>query len=439
MCAPLALLVALLPTTPRAQTGEPDAAYRDALTWLREAARDTVGHGGDPARLDTLGVALLQVGRTTDAGRVFARALAADSVNRTAQAALGKLALFAGRLDEARERLAAAGDADGAAADRYAASLRAGDWRAAAAEATAASDEGRVPLLEALAEGGAWALSPGPDRGRVLFERTWPVPVIDVKLNGRRVRMVVDPGLEDMLVDPSAFRVCKLEAVPGERGVMWNGSRIAVRNAIAPSLEIAGMTLTTVPAGVFELHRYSRETVPQEPDLAGVIGLQALRRFVPTIDWTNARLELARPGTTIPAGGTRVPFELWGEGELMVQGTLAGSRRLWILLGTGLPSAGVGAPEALFSELGIKPGVMARLVKGAGQYLQGNPWAQATVSTVTVGPLASDRMRAWVGAFDTAEVLRHGVRRDAMLGPDFFRGRRMTIDWDRQELVFEEK
>jgi hypothetical protein len=44
----------------------------------------------------------------------------------------------------------------------------------------------------------------------------------------------------------------------------------------------------------------------------------------------------------------------------------------------------------------------------------------------------------WSGALDPAELWRHGVRRDALLGGEFFRDRRLTIDWQRHELVVEE-
>jgi hypothetical protein len=39
---------------------------------------------------------------------------------------------------------------------------------------------------------------------------------------------------------------------------------------------------------------------------------------------------------------------------------------------------------------------------------------------------------------DATELWRHGVRRDAVLGPGILLKRRMTIDWTRRELVFEE-
>ena len=80
----------------------------------------------------------------------------------------------------------------------------------------------------------------------------------------------------------------------------------------------------------------------------------------------------------------------------------------------------------------------SKLAKGAGQFLQGHPWSSVVVPTVTVGPIARDRLAGWSGALDSAELWRHGVRRDALLSSDFFRGRRVTIDWGAHELVFED-
>ena len=42
----------------------------------------------------------------------------------------------------------------------------------------------------------------------------------------------------------------------------------------------------------------------------------------------------------------------------------------------------------------------------------------------------------WGGVVDVQEFWRHGIRRDAILGPAFFRDRRVTVDWEKRELVF---
>jgi hypothetical protein len=133
-----------------------------------------------------------------------------------------------------------------------------------------------------------------------------------------------------------------------------------------------------------------------------------------------------------------VPFEMWGASELTVYGSLAGSRRMALVVQTGVPACGVGAPQEVFDEIGVKPGFMSRVVKGAGQFLQGRPWASVVVSTVALGPVVKDKVPGWLGALDASEMWRHGVRRDALLSSEFFRGKRVTILWDRHALAFEE-
>jgi hypothetical protein len=60
------------------------------------------------------------------------------------------------------------------------------------------------------------------------------------------------------------------------------------------------------------------------------------------------------------------------------------------------------------------------------------------VPSASVGGVTSGKLDAWAGAMEPSELWRHGVRRDALLSNDFFRGLRVTFDWRGRELVFEE-
>jgi hypothetical protein len=257
-----------------------------------------------------------------------------------------------------------------------------------------------------------------------------------VKLNGESVLMAVDTGASDLIVDASAARRVGLVTVPGEWSTFWNGSRVAVRGAMARRLEIAGFTIQRVPAGVTGLRQWSIYVNPQGEPVAGVIGINLLRRFTPTLDYARNRLVLRRPEVPAPPSedDARIPFETWGESELTVYGTIAGGRRMAMVLQTGLPGCGIAAPAEVFDEVGVKPGGLAKLVKSAGQMIQGRPWAEVSAPAVSVGPIARDKVTGWSGALDSAELWRHGVRRDAVLAGEFFRGRSVTIDWARREL-----
>jgi hypothetical protein len=261
-----------------------------------------------------------------------------------------------------------------------------------------------------------------------------------VKLNGQSVLMAIDTGARDVLLDQSVARRCKVRELPGQRIEFWMGSRLAVRNAMVDRLELGGARIARIPAGTLSLRKWSIEIHPHSEQVAGVIGLEMLRRFTPTLDYRKSRLELRPRDATLSVaeGAQRVPFQIWGLSELTVFGSISGGRRMALVVQSGVPGCAVGAPAEVFEEVGVRAGVLSRMVKGAGTWLSGRPWSRVTVPTVTLGPVAADRVAGWSGALDSSELWRHGVRRDGLLSHDFFRGKRVTFDWDGQELVFEE-
>lgn len=412
----------------------PDASFRDAQLQLRYATRDTAGHGNDVARLDTLAVALLRLGRVPEARALFQRTLTANPGDPAACAALGKLALWSDRLAEAESLLVLAGDVAEARADLYATRLRRAEWTAAAAMSEDLNDDGRKPLLERLAEGPPMGVE--GTEAQLYFERIWPAPLVKVKLNGTLVVMMVDTGTPGLLLDTKALSRYGVTPLAGQRLTPWTGTRVAVKNALVQKLELGGITFTNIPAGVLSLRKLSLEVNPQATPVSGVIGVELLRHFAVTFDYPGRRLLLAPLASGAAVEGTRVPFELWGENEITTWGSINGGRRMAMTLATGLPEGGVGAPDPVFEELGIKSGGVSKLVKGAGTWLQGRPWTQVNVSSLALGRVAFDKLPGWSGAMEPVEMWRHGVRRDALLGPGILRGRRTTLDWANRELVF---
>jgi hypothetical protein len=267
------------------------------------------------------------------------------------------------------------------------------------------------------------------------------VPLVRVKLNGESMLMALDTGASDLLLDQSAFRRCRVQPVGGRSTTFWCGARLAVSNASVQRLELGGYRIENCPAGVLNLGKWSLDVNPQGERVAGVIGLNLLQRFTPTLDYARQVLELRRPETPFTPGpnAQRVPFLLWGESELTVIGSLGQSRPMNLVVQTGIPGCGVGAPPEVFDEIGVRSSAMARLVKNAGRFLQGRPWNPVLVPTVTVGSLARDKVSGFSGALDASEMWRHGVRRDAILSGEFFSGQRLTIDWQKHELVVEDK
>lgn len=435
----IAALALLLAVPALAEWLAPDASFRDAQLQLRAATRDTTGHGDDRGRLDTLGVALLAVNRLAEARTVFERARAMDPSDAAAGAGLGKLALFEDRLDEAERLLAPLGTGDDqVAADLFATRVRRGEWAGAAELAPRAGQAGRVALLEALAVEGAYTQAAAPAGTIELpWVRAHPVPLVRAKLNGQSVLLAISTGVGDLLLDAPTARRCRVRTFPAEAPTYWSGTRVAGRMALVQTLELGGLRLQHVPAAAISLRKYSLNVNPQSETIGGVIGFGLLRRFTPTLDWKRQRLELAPAGAAPAAGAEarRVPIRIWGESHVTVEGTIGGGRSMAMFVDTGIPEAAVGAPREVFEELGIKPGPISRMMRGAGVWLNGQPWSAVGVPAVTVGAVSRDRCDGWSGALDPAEMWRHGVRRDALLSGEFFRGMRVTFDWSARELV----
>ena len=434
----IALLALALAVVARAEWQQPDPSYKDAQASLREATRDTLGRGGNLGLLDSLAVAHLRLAQLPDARRLFERVLAKDSTDAAARAGLGKLALFVDQPARAESLLAGAliGD-DTAPRDLLAAQVRLGRYAEAAALADSLDLAARAEMLHRMASDSCYVMS-GATEAKIPFRQLIPAPLVSVKLNGQSVLMAVDLGAGDLVLDDFLARQCKVELMTASGQVPWDGIQVTARNAMVKRLDLGGIRIESVPAVVLPLRKWGLAVNPSGERIAGVIGFNVLRRFSPVFDFRAGRLELGPAGRapTVERGTPKVPFEVWGESEMMVYGSIEGGRRMGLLVTTAIPSCGVAAPPEVFEELGVKPGLMSGVIKSSGTSLSGNPWGQVSAS-VTVGPIARDKVMGWSGAMASGELWRHGVRRDAMISGDFFKGYRVSVDWARRELLFE--
>lgn len=438
---PVVLLLLVAPGAAVADWMQPDQSYREAQLWLRAAVRDTLHHANDPIRLDSLGVALLRLGRFDEAKEVFERSLEIEPQGFLAKSGLGKIALFRSDLDTAIRYLEGSSPVDpDALRDLFAARIRAGQYQAAADMAADVNQVGRAEVLERMARGDALQIETKKPVSKIRWKQSYPVPLVPVKLNGTRVLMAIDTGANDLIIDDAAVRRHGVQELNSQRQMFWTGSMVAARNAMVESLEIGDVTIRNVPAAEMSLRQWSLEVNPRGQRIAGIIGLSILSKLQPTLDYGKWELVLRsgeEPFEPGPVANT-VPFEVWGEGEMMVYGTLSGSRRMAFIVQSGVPGCGVGAPRVVLEEIGVKPGAISKLAGGIGSWLQGVPWAQTTIPVVTVGPVVRDKIKAWQNAMADVEMWRHGVRRDAFISHDFFEGLRVTIDWDRKVLIFEQ-
>jgi hypothetical protein len=437
--AALALLALVIAAAAYAEWQQPDPSYRDAQAALHEAMRDTLGQGTNAGRLDSLAVAHLRLAQLADARKLFERVLAMEPADAAARAGLGKLALFEDRPARAESLLTGSLQADDTAPrDLLAALTRQSRYADAAALADSLDLAARAEMLHRMAADSTYLLS-GEAEAKIAFRRLTPAPLVSVKLNGQSVLMAVDLGAGDLMLDDFVARQCKVELLSASGQVPWDGLLVTARNAMVKRLDLGGVRIDAVPAAVLPLRRWGLAVDPEGERIAGVIGSNVLRRFSPVFDFRGGRLELHPAGQapTVARGTPRIPFELWGETEMMVYGSIEGGRRMGMLVTTAIPECGIAAPPEVFEELGVKPGAMSRMIKSSGTGLSGTTWAQLSAS-VTVGPISRDKVMGWSGAMASGELWRHGVRRDAEISEEFFKGYRVSVDWGRRELLFEQ-
>lgn len=432
---------ALAPADARAAREDELEDWRTWQVEMRAAVRDTVGHSGDPARLAALAAMLTEVARTREAATVWGQVLALQPNDGASLAALGRIALVEGRVAESDSLLAlaqAAAPDEAIAADRLAGCIARGDWAGAVKLAEAGGQGGRLELFEHLAAHPPFQVVEGPDSVRVTFTSSNPVPLVRVKVGNERLLFAIDTGTPGVLLDASAGRRLKARMLGGGGSLSWIGRDYVFEYGLVPELEIGGLRVENVPVRTLSLHKYSIAMHLHSETVSGVLGVDFLRAFSPTIDYKKMALILRRPSaapTFGPAGAPdALPFELWGEGELVVRARVASSRPLALWFASGFPECAIAAPAVTFAELRLKPNRAARVLKGEIAALQAQPWARVKVPSLVVGPMRSSAVEGWADALDEAALTRHGMRRDGALGHDAFKNARVTFDWDARVL-----
>jgi hypothetical protein len=162
----------LLPAVVLADWLAPDPSYRDAMMQLRYATRDTAGHPGDMALVDTLATALLRVGPRPAAVRArrspgdpsapAASAPAMGDQNARAESPLVPRATWTVARRSVFRRACGSRSGRRGGDERSCRTI----WRKPPARRrTADGDERRA--------------------GAALFDKIWPAPLVKVKLTAR--------------------------------------------------------------------------------------------------------------------------------------------------------------------------------------------------------------------------------------------------------------
>lgn len=225
---------------------------------------------------------------------------------------------------------------------------------------------------------------------------TDPLAVIEARVDGAGpYTFAIDTGVDRTVIDKTvALRLA--------------GGRIAV-------LELGEVTLHDIPFDEAELGSVT--------GTHGILGIDVLHRFNPTIDLAGRTLSLRPRGVPVPAGGVEIPFELTPEGRLLARGKLEGADIVWwIHLGFSRSPVVATLEKYVEAEVGVSTAVEAAK-RGEARV------TMVLVKAVTAGGLVRRNQLGLAGAFP--KELPNGELIGGILSAPFFGRAALSFDFDR--------
>ena len=362
--------------------------------------------------------ALFAQGQFSEAGDAYAQALARDPGSAAALAGLARVRLYEGREDEAVELARKA--------------LGIAPSHPVATGVLTIADE-RAKLF-------------GPDLYRidapaggsaVDFVVTDPLPIIRVRIGGREANFLLDTGAPNIMMKRELAEELGLPITEGGEGVFAGGQRARVERTTVPELEIGGIRIRNVPAGINPGAGAIR--LPNV-EIEGIMGTGVLMHFLSTIDYCSGKLILAPRADSAAfqaraaaAGANVLPMWLVGDHFIFARARMNQAPEAQFLIDTGLAGGGLMANRAALDAAGVAlDEANARTGMGGGGPVRVIPFrADATLGTLTRRDIPGSHSPGGdptsIFPFRTGGLLSHA----------FFRQSRLTFDFEAMRLVTE--
>jgi hypothetical protein len=319
-------------------------------------------------------------------------------------------------------------------AEAYARDL---DFAHAAPLERALGREARARQMESFAGATPYRFE-GPSRTVVKFVQTDPLPLIEVRIDGRGPYLfLIDTGGADLIVDPVLADSLGCPTFGDEQGTFGGGRRRAVGLSRVKSLGLGDATFHDVPVGLLDCSRFSGVAMGRR--VWGVVGTLVLMRCRATLDYPAGELVLE------PRGGERrevaadtsritIPFRLAGDHYMVARGRLdEGPEAQWFV-DTGLAGAAVTAPVSALVEAGITVPDTSSGPSGIGG--GGSMKVQVfPVARFRLGDAEAGGLLGVFGPFPATLERAFGFRIAGIISHAFFRPWRVTFDFDAMRLI----
>jgi hypothetical protein len=273
--------------------------------------------------------------------------------------------------------------------------------------------------------------------GSAPFVITDPLPVIHVTIGGREATFLIDTGGPDIMVRRPLAEALGLPISEGGIGVFAGGRQARVDRTVVPELEIGGIRIRNVPAGINSAA--DGLTLPGV-ELDGVIGTGLLMHFLSTIDYCSGKLTLAPRDASAAfqarvaeSGANVVPFWLVADHFMFARGKLNELEGLFFI-DTGLAGGGLVAPKATLDAAGVTVDESQTLTgQGGGGAVQFVPFR----ASATLGNLTRDDLPGVYMPGGGDPLAAFPFRSTGIISHSFFRQSRLTFDFEAMKLVTE--
>jgi hypothetical protein len=396
---------------------------------------------------------LFQSGEFAEARAQYARIAAGVPDEYSAILQLGRIALLANRLDEAKTWLERAidlrpGDSDPKImlAEAY---YRRDDFEKAAASLNGV-DVGanqlvvsQYPTLNVAKLRSFQGQTPCEVQGdgqstRVRLLRTDPLPLVSVRVNGgEEVIFFIDTGASEVALDTEFARKLGIPQFGAVKGTFSGGQHAEVQQGRIESLTVGDWTVRNLPVAMLPLRQLSESLGAKRID--GIVGTTLFYHFLTTLDLPRGELVLRRKNTAnleqLAASlgkSVAVPFWIAGDHFMVGWGHVESLPPALLFVDTGLAGAGAKLAESVLQQAGIKlERDKAYTGAGGGGKLEIVPYV---VRQLSFGQVREENVPGlYDGPFPWEDLF--GFHLAGMVGHDFFKPYAMTFDFENMRVV----
>jgi predicted aspartyl protease/Tfp pilus assembly protein PilF len=265
-------------------------------------------------------------------------------------------------------------------------------------------------------------------------------PYMQIKVNGRDALFVIDTGAGfTVIAKDSAKRLGISEIARGGRsqGIGGDG-KFSIVYGLINTLQLNDVKVRMVPCFIRPFHGVNDRPPDERAD--GYIGLSILSRFIAELDYQKGRLVLDRNTdrsvrvAEVP-GVTSVPFRMTQNGLISIETEFDGSQKVNAILDSGASSTALSmaAVDRLKMRDRIIQGQSTTVIGAAGI---ANNVELLFLRNCRVADLRQNNLRALVLDFDAINETS-GFEQSGILGGDFLRHFRVTIDFPRTQVRFQ--